>query len=791
MLLSMNWISDFVDLSGVDIKQLIQRFTLSAAEVEEVIEQGADIQDVVVGKVISMEKHQDSKKLHLLKVDHGSGVVDCVCGAPNVFEGALVAFAKCGGHVKGLAIKEAEIAGYKSYGMCCSEKELGISENHSGIILFEDAVVGTNIKEMMPIDDIVFEVDNKSLTNRPDLWGHYGIAREFATLLKRPLKKLEGADTTIYQNLPVVDVSIESSHCYRYSCLCVENVTKKVSPFAMKIRLTYCGQRPINLLADLTNYLMLELGQPMHAFDWEKVSKIRVKEFSEELLFQTLDNTERKIEPGIMMICSEKEPVAVAGVMGGLLSEIEENTTKLLLESANFDGVAVRKNATKLGMRTESSARYEKTLDPEMTVPAIERFLKLLLEIDPKVKVTSALTDHYPFKYDTIRIKFDKAYVDKYTGISISLEEIEETLRSLEFLVTREGDTFEVVVPTFRATKDVTMKADIIEEITRIYGYDNFELKSTSSLLTPVREDKAREGEYQMKKLLADRYTFSEVHSYIWYDSKMNKELGIEVDSDVSVINSVTGENSAIRQSVIPTLLGFVYKNLDAYPEVRLFEIGRVVRGLKEDGLCNERKVLSICLASKEKNETEVLEQVKKVMDGLAMEWKHQKAVYDTAQKPAYSFIHPKNSAAVCMEGKNIGYISVVHPKISDQIDHKLCAAILEIDFEDFAEIEQKEIVFGEVSKYPGISIDLSLLVEKSMKFGELCELILQYPCSALKELQYVDVFEDDTLPKEKCSMTIRLHFLSYEATLSLEEVNGSVKDILGLLEKEGIRLRM
>ena len=791
MLLSMNWISDFVDLSGADIKQLIQRFTLSTAEVEEIIELGSEIKDVVVGKVVSMEKHPDSKKLHLLKIDDGTGISSCVCGAPNVFKGALVAFAKCGGSVKGLAIKEAEIAGYKSFGMCCSEKELGISEDHSGIIIFEDAVVGTDIKEIMPLDDIVFEVDNKSLTNRPDLWGHYGIAREFATLLKRPLAKLPVADTSVYSLLPSVDVKIETEHCYRYSCLCVEHVSKQVSPFAMKIRLTYCGQRPINLLADLTNYLMLELGQPMHAFDQEKVSKIRVKEFDRELTFQTLDGTERVVEPGIMMICDEKEPVAVAGVMGGLLSEIEENTTKLLLESANFDGVAVRKNAAKLSMRTESSARYEKTLDPEMTVQAIERFIKLLMEIDKEAVITSSLTDLYPVKYETIKISFDKAYVDKCTGIDISMAEIEETLLALEFQVKSTGDQFEVVVPSFRATKDVTIKADIIEEITRIYGYDNFELKSTFSLLAPVRDDKLRVGEYQIKNLLADRYAYHEVHSYIWYDSKINKELGIEVESDVSVVNSVTGENSGIRQAILPALLGFVSKNLDAYPEVRLFEVGRVVRGMDSDGLCKERKVLSLCLASKEKSEKEVLAEVKGIMDGLVMEWKHQEVSYLTDKKPSYSFIHPKNSAMISVGGTEIGYISVLHKRISDQIDRKLSAAFFEVDFGLFADVEQREVKYSEISRYPGIDIDLSLLVDKSMVFGILCKSISRFSCQYLQSIQYVDVFEDDTLPAGKHSMTIRLQFVSYENTLSGEQVNGYVKEILMLLEKEGITLRM
>ncbi len=789
MYISMNWISDFVDLSQADIKQLIGRFTLATAEVEEVIEYGKDIRDVVIGKVVKLEEHPKSKKLHLLKVDNGEAIVDCVCGAPNVFEGAIVAFAKCGGSVKGMEIGEATIAGYPSRGMCCSEKELGISEDHSGIMLFDDsAVIGTNIKDMIAMDDIIFEVDNKSLTNRPDLWGHYGIAREIAALLKRPLKALPVVDTKAYAALPTVDLAIETELCYRYSCIGVENVTRNVSPLNMKVRLMYCGQRPINLLADLTNYLMMELGQPMHAFDKNKVDKIRVKTFDHEKEFVTLDATTRMIEPGIMMICDDDEPTAVAGIMGGLHSEIEDDTTSLMLESANFDGVSIRKSATKLGMRTEASARYEKMLDPEMTVPAIERFLQLLMEIDPGVKVITAMTDSYPTHYETIHIQFDKAYVDKYTGIDISNDEIIETLTALEFKVTNKGDEFEVVVPSFRATKDVTIKADIIEEITRIYGYDNFKLTSTASLLAPVRPDKAREDEYLIKQLLAERFGCSEVHSYIWYDAKMNKELGLEPVSAARVVNSVASENDAIRSTIIPTLLGFVYKNLDNYTSMQMFEIGRVVKGFTKEGLCNERKVLSIVSASKEKSAKQVLSEVKEMIETISCQIKNKTISYAPADA-VENYCHPKNSAKILLDGKEIGLITELNPRVADKIDKKLSAAVAEIDFACFAEQEKMQVLYKEISKFPGISIDLSLLVDDTVSFGLVHDTVMAYECKFLQSCEFIDMYKDKAL-NNKASMTIRMQFISYEGTLSGDEVNGYTQDILKMLAGKGIKIR-
>ena len=522
MLISMNWVNDFVDLSGLDLEKLIHQFTLSTAEVEDVYHMGGDIENVVVARILSVENHPDSKKLHLLKVDAGDKIYDCVCGAPNVREGMTVAFAREGGKAGGMAITCARIAGVESHGMCCSEKELGISADHSGLWeITDDLPLGTPVTEAYAIRDVVFEVDNKSLTNRPDLWGHYGIAREFAALTGRTLKPVTRMDLTPYKDLAPIDIDvIDRELCFRYTGLKVRNITKKVSPVDMRIRLFYCGMRAINLLADLTNYLMLELGQPMHAFDCAKVDSIQVKRFDKPFDFETLDGVQRRVDENTLMICSKGEPVAIAGIMGGLSSEIEDDTDSLLLESANFDAVSVRKSSTRLGLRTDASMRYEKTLDPELTTTAIEHFMQLLTEIDPGVEIISAMTDVYVRHYDKIDLSFDKKYVDRYTGIDISNEQILNTLNALGFNASLSGETFTVHVPSWRATKDVTIKADIIEEITRIYGYDNFKITSTKSALAPVLRTVNSNDDRFAKDLLVQRYGLHEVHSYIWCDAK-------------------------------------------------------------------------------------------------------------------------------------------------------------------------------------------------------------------------------------------------------------------------------
>lgn len=793
MLISMNWISDFVDLSGVDIKNLINRFTLTTAEVEDIYEMGKNIKDVVVGKIIEINDHPNSKKLHLVKVDIGSEVVECVCGAPNVFVGAVVPFAKLGGRVGDLEIKEVPIAGVVSRGMCCSEKELGISDDHSGlIILEEDYPLGTDIKKFMQLDDIVFEVDNKSLTNRPDLWGHYGIAREIAAILKRPLKPLELADTSIYKDLAPIDLKVEDTErVYRFSCITMDNVTKKKSPINMKIRLTYCGMRPINLLADLTNYLMMEIGQPMHAYDNRKVKDIRVKTFTEPIEFLTLDGTLRKIDTNTLMICNSKEPVGIAGIMGGELSSIADDTTSLLLESANFDATSVRKSALRLGLRTDASARYEKTLDPELTITAIKRFIKLLMDIDPGVKVTSCLTDSYVKHYDKITIDFDKEYVDKYTGIDISADMMEETLISLGFGVRRRENRFSVDVPSWRATKDVTIKADIVEEITRIYGYDNFEVRSTSSLLTPVRDSVERDDEYRIKLLLSTKYDMNEVHSYIWYETKLNKELGIITEPNVRIINSVTAENDTIRSTIIPSLLGFVYKNADSYPEMGMYEIGRVADGLTKDGMCNEKKRLGIVIASKKLSEKEVFFRLKEAIEQVMSDIKNITPVFvENNEINKYNYVHPVNSAGILLNGQKIGYLSVLNPKIRNNIDKKLNIAFAEIDVDDMEKVNAVPLKFKEVSKYPGVTVDLSLLVDKSMRYETLTGYIDEYPCEYLSKYYLIDIFEDEKLLPGKKSVTIRFEFVSMERTLEGQEIQNMVDGLLASLKEKQIELR-
>ena len=785
MFLSMNWISDYVDFTGLDKLDLIHRFSLSTAEVEnEIFMKGQDLKGVVCAEIKSVEAHPESEKLHLLKVDIGEpDLVDVVCGAPNVRVGMKTAFAKVGAQIGDITIAPRKLAGYTSNGMCCSEKEIGISDDNSGIMdITDDIQNGTDLKDVYAIEDIVFEVDNKSLTNRPDLWGHYGIAREFAALAGRPLKPLDTVDLHAYDNLPKVDMKIEDPLCQRYSCLQVENIHTNVSPVNMRIRLYYCGMRAINFLADLTNYLMLEMGQPMHAFDSRKVEKIRIKRFPEPFTFQTLDGVERNIDENTLMICNDNTPVAIAGIMGGLDSEIIEDTTTLTLESATFDAASVRKSTVRLAHRTDASMRYEKCLDPEMTVPAIARFVKLLTDTDKTARVVSSLTDDYAYHYPPVTLEFDKAYLDRYTGIDIPNDTVVKTLQSLGFGVKADGNRFSVDVPSYRATKDVTIKADLVEEITRIYGYDNFDVHTAQAPLYPVRMSEEKTVEDKIKDILVKSFSLYELHSYVWAYYDDYKALGIEVEDNIKLINATNPNIETIRKSIVPTQLCQVRTNTAFAPDFGVFEIGRTVDGLNENNLCVEHKKLCVTLFSKTKSAETLYFELAKILSVLADDVKHKSLAF-APMSAIHCYQHPRNLNAVSCDGVTFGEIGLVHPAVSKKIDKKAAIVYAEIDVQAFAQIVDAGIHYKEPSRFPGMEIDLSFVSETFAPIGKAIEAA---DSPLIQKVEVVDTYRDAAGK----SITTRLTFSHPEKTLTRDEVMGVVDEIIAALAKENIALK-
>lgn len=786
MYISLNWIKDYVDLEGIDIMNLINnRFTLAVAEVEGVEVKGENISGIVTAKIVSVADHPNSKKLHLLKVDKGDEVVDIVCGAPNVREGMIIPLATLGARIGDITIGTATLGGCVSNGMCCSAKELGISDDHSGLYEFSaDTKIGVDVKSILPIDDIVFEIDNKSLTNRPDLWGHYGIAREIAALVHRPLKRLDLCEEDT-SKLPKLDISVTSDTCFRYTSATMDNITKTHSPMEMQIRLYYTGMRGINMLADVTNYVMLELGQPMHAFNNALVKSIQVDNVTTDTEFVTLDNEKRVLPKDTMVIKGNGEISAIAGIMGGLDSEITLDTTSVLIESACFESAKVRKTATALGLRTEASSRYEKSLDPELTLTALKRYMYLVKSIDSGANITSSITDVYNYHYPTKVVEITKEYIDNYAGKTFEEKDIVDTLRALEFEVEGNSKGYKVTVPTFRATKDIQGRPDLVEEIARIYGYDNIEPKSCNMEVLPVDLKKSIDAEYNIKYTLATKYNLSEIHTYLWYDYETNKELNIHPASHLKIINSLQKDNDELRSTLIPSQLKVVMDNKADYSSFGVFEIGSAVIGMDKNNLAIEHKKLCITLYNKVDDVTRLLD-LKEMLEYVCSEIV-QIPVTFVPGTPVEEYMSPVNYYDIVCNGKTIGSIGAIHPKTLKYIDRKCGVYTLEIDFNDLVAEDTVASKFEKVSKYPKSELDFNFVIDKSMLYREVEAIATSLDTKINYNVSLLDIFEME----DSKSYTLHYNIWSNERTLTGGEIESFHALVIDTFKSKGINLKM
>ena len=781
MYISLNWINDFVDLKGVDLEKLINQFTLSCAEVEGYERKGDKFSGVVAGKIISVENHPNSKKLHLLKVDVKKEVLDIVCGAPNVKEGIIVPVALDGAKIGDIEIHPATVGGYTSYGMCCSAKELDITDDNSGLLVLpENTPIGEDLKKILPVEDVIFEIDNKSLTNRPDMWGHYGIAREISALLGRPLKNIPVYDGAWGKNK--VSVNVDSKSCYRYTSATMDNITRNVSPLEMQIRLYYAGMRPINFLADITNYIMLELGQPMHSFDNNDVQEIGVVDVKKDTQFVTLDKETRNLPKDTMVITNGKQPVAIAGVMGGLDSEIKDGTTSVLIESACFDGAKVRKTAVALGLRTEASARYEKMLDPELTLTALKRFVYIVKEYDKEANITSDITDVYNYQYPAKTIEITKDYIDNFVGMEIEKTQILEILKALQFKVVEKGNTFVIDVPSFRNTKDINGKQDIVEEITRIFGYDNIQPKSTLQVVAPQKLDKQISLEYDVKYALASRYNMHEVHSYIWYDSESNAYFNIKPKSEIKIVNAINKENDEIRSTMLPSMLKVVYDNKTTYANFSVFEIGRVVSGLNKDNLVNEEKSLAFALYDKQG--ANGLLKAKEIVD-YVLKYVVKCNVKYVPAKPKHEFLSPANYYEICVDSKVVGLIASLHPV--NKPDTKCDITLCEINWDMLVNAEERQTKFAQVSKFPKSELDFNFLLPKDTNYSEIEKIAYSVSADFDYTVTLLDVYEMENAK----SYTLHYELVSFTRTLVAEEIEAFHKKVIGAFAENNINLKL
>lgn len=735
MLISCNKLKTYIkDSEKIDWLKVWDKFTIRTAEVENVKEVGNNFDGVVIAQIVECIPHPDSDHMHILKVNYGaSEPIQVVCGAYNVRVGLKTAYIKVGGHIDGIEIKSKPLRGILSNGMCCSMRELGIGDDHDGIIeLPDDVVVGTDIKDYLPVKDIIVEIDNKSLTNRPDLWGHYGIAREIATITHTEMLPLEMEE--IKNDKEDLDIKINNPElCYRYTGLKIDNIKNNKSPLELQIFLYYTGMRSISLIVDLTNYLMLELGQPMHAFDSRVVKNIEVGLANNKDLFTTLDGVERKLSSENLMIKNNNEYFAIAGVMGGKNSEILSDTTSIFLESATFNAGSVRKTANFLGLRTDASARYEKSLDPNMTDKAIKRLVYLLRKENPDMQIASNLTDVYPNVLNEVNITLHKDLLSKYMGTTLSDESVINTLESLGFKVENTDYSYEVVVPTFRHSKDINIEEDLIEEIARIYGLENFTPKPLKLDLTITEHETTFNEEYEVKSLLATKYDMNEVNSYIWYDTNTLQTLGIKKDG-VKLLGK--SDNNILRDDLSFSLLNIVEENFKNFSEFSIFEIGTIIESNQN------KRVLSIILCGKEKELEQLYNKAKTVTSYIFKALKHKEiTLSNNVNEKEY---YDKNLGKIInVDDTKIGTINVLDKIYTNKLSKKKAIVCIDIDFDKYAKLEKDIILEKVVSKYPSVELDYTIIMPTDKKYEDLKEVLKEFKSKLIERNELVSIYEN------------------------------------------------
>lgn len=756
----------------IDWQNIWQLFTIRTAEVEGIELKGQDLRNVVVAQIVECQAHPKKEKYHILKVNNGTSIVDILCGAPNVRVGLRVPLVNVGGMVSGFEITEKTIAGVNSQGMLCSESELGISDNHEGIMeLPDDYQIGKDLKEYIPeIEDIIVEIDNKSLTNRPDLWGHYGIAREIAAITNHELIAIDEYQTN--DKKPNLSIKIESDLCLRYIGTKITNIKQKKTPYDIKIALYYTGMRSISLIVDLTNYLMLVLGQPMHAFDAGLVKEIEIACAQDNDQFTTLDGINRKLNKDCLMIKKKDKYFAIAGVMGGLEGGINSETNTIILESATFDATSIRKTATYLGLRTEASARYEKSLDPNLAMTAARYFIWLLHSIDSKIVLESNITDVYPQPFKEKKIVLSKAMINKYMGRDIEEQAVKDILEALAFKVTIAKDSYQVIVPTFRATKDVTIEVDLIEEIARMIGYENINLEPLKLDLTFNQHETLFELEYDAKRLLATKYSAHEVHSYLWYKTAFLNQLGLK-KKNVQLLNK--SEDNILRENMDLSLLELAQNNLKYVPKCQIFEIGTII---KES--INQRQ-LGILISDDEKNLEKQYYEIKTMVSNLFLVLKNQEVVFVKNTNAQEIYDHNYGYFIYCCN-RLIGEINIVKYEIAKKIAKKKSFVMATIDFDTFYEIKKIYNIYQQVSKYPQVSLDYTIITGKENKYRDIALIIDGFKSPIIKSVEFIDLYTDNYENK----YTIRYTVGSEDKTLEQDELNDFKAQFINHVKTQG-----
>lgn len=807
MKVSYQWLSEYVDVSGYTADELAEKLTRSGIEVDIVEKRNKGVEKVFVGFVKTREKHPDADKLSVCTVDVGQGEdLQIVCGAKNVDAGQKVPVAIVGAKLPdGLVIKRAKLRGVESQGMICSAKELGLNDKllpkeiQEGILVLpEDTKVGDSILDVLAINDEVLDFD---LTpNRSDCLSMLGAAYEIGAILGRPVllpDAEKGMESQGSAGQAASSISVEitaKEQCSRYAARYIENVKLGPSPLWMQNRLMAAGVRPINNIVDITNYVMLEYGQPLHAFDADKLAggHIDVRMAKEGETIVTLDGVERNLEPHMLLITDGTKSVALAGVMGGENSEVTDGTVRILLESAKFDGGTVRKTSRQLGLRSEASLRFEKEVNPEAVIPALNRAASLMAQYAGG-QVAAGIVEASTQQTKPVRIELSVTRINQYLGTSLSAEEVNAIFERLNFAVEAQGETFTVHVPSRRG--DITRTVDLIEEVARLYGYDNIPTTLMSGVTTPGSLTK----EQTIRRLTRQVLSGSGLHEAITYSFTHPDLIGefpgaYPQAKPIALSMPMSEERSTLRTSLIPHLLDVAaYNGNRNTADVAVFEIGKVFV-TDESTLTNlpqERMLLAALLTGK-RHETHWTGKagdvdfydLKGVLERLVSFLGIQGIGYKAAQQEGF---HPGRTAHITLETaegtKVIGTIGQLHPALQQKKD-LADTYVLEVEFTELAAAADEQITHKLLPRFPSIGRDIAVVVGREVQVGDLIAKVREVAGSLLESIQVFDIYTGDRLGADKKSVALALVYRTPERTLTDEEVSELHAKVVSALEQ-------
>lgn len=800
MLISNEWLKDYVDVNQ-NVQDLAEKITRTGIEVDDIIDYTKDIKNLVVGYVVSKTSHPDADKLNICQVDIGEEEpVQIVCGAPNVDEGQYVIVAKVGGRLPGgIKIKRAKLRGERSEGMICSLQEIGISSNvvpkafENGIFVFSTEVTpGTDALDALYLNDQIMEFD---LTpNRADALSMVGTAYEVAALYQTQMTKPQTASNELNEFATdelSVTVKNENKVPY-YSARIVKNVTIGQSPIWMQSRLMKAGIRPINNVVDISNYVLLEYGQPLHMFDQDQIGSnhIEVRQAQENETMTTLDDQERTLLESDIVITNGQTPIALGGVMGGDFSEVSDRTTNVVIEGAIFDSASIRHTSRRLNLRSEASSRFEKGIATEFVNEAVDRacYLLEMYASGSVLKDRVSAGDLGEF-ITPIHITTDK--INETVGFNLSADEITKNFEQLGFETEGNHNELTVFVPSRR--KDISIKEDLIEEVARIYGYD--EIPSTLPVFEEVTSGTLtdRQRKTRIVKETIEGAGLNQAITYSLVSKEHAKDFALQDRSTIELLMPMSEAHSTLRQSLLPHLIeATTYNVARKNKDVKLYEIGRVFFGNGEGELPEEVEYLSGIMTGDyvvnqwqgKKEEVDfylakgVIERVAEKLN-LTLDYRAAKI----------EGLHPGRTAIVSLNGKDIGFIGELHPSVAADNDLKR-TYVFELNYEEMMKVSVGYINYQPIPKYPGVSRDIALEVNHDVPASELISTIHDNGADILQDTQVFDVYEGEHLEEGKKSVAIRLNYLDTENTLTDERVSKVHDQIIEALKEKGSTIR-